>query len=63
LQKEQLVNELDRKITKYMVQIQQNDLTEGESGKASILMQTINDIERIGDHSKNIAQYILGMES
>lgn len=56
LQKEQLVNELDRKITEYMVQIQQNDLTEDESGKASILMQTINDIERIGDHAENIVE-------
>jgi phosphate:Na+ symporter len=56
LQKEQLVNELDRKITEYMVQIQQSDLTADESGRASILMQTINDIERIGDHAENIVE-------
>ncbi len=56
LQKEKLVNELDRKITEYMVRIQQNTLTEEESGKASILMQTINDIERIGDHAENIVE-------
>ena len=56
LQKEQLVNELDRQITEYMVRIQQNTLTADESGKASILMQTINDIERIGDHAENIVE-------
>ncbi|XEC94721.1 Na/Pi cotransporter family protein [Paenibacillus tarimensis] len=56
LQKEQLVNELDRKITDYMVKIQQSGLPEGESEKASILLQTINDIERIGDHAENIVE-------
>ncbi|MCR8643777.1 Na/Pi cotransporter family protein [Paenibacillus sp. N1-5-1-14] len=56
LQKEELINELDRKITEYMVKIQQNGLTEGEAAKASILMQTINDIERIGDHAENIVE-------
>jgi phosphate:Na+ symporter len=56
LQKEELVNELDRKIIEYMVQIQQNDLTEHESSKASILMQTVNDLERIGDHAENIVE-------
>lgn len=56
LQKEQLINELDRKITEYMVKIQQTGLPVGESEKASILMQTINDIERIGDHAENIIE-------
>ncbi|MCU6711766.1 Na/Pi cotransporter family protein [Paenibacillus sp. J5C_2022] len=56
LQKEQLVNELDRKITDYMVKIHQNGLTEGESEVASGLMHTINDIERIGDHAENIVE-------
>lgn len=56
LQKEQLVNELDRKITAYMVSIHQNGLPEKESGIASTLMQTINDLERIGDHAENIVE-------
>ncbi|WP_195574124.1 Na/Pi cotransporter family protein [Paenibacillus sp. 1001270B_150601_E10] len=56
LQKEQLVNELESKITEYMVKIQQNGLPEGESNKASTLMHTINDIERIGDHAENIVE-------
>lgn len=57
LQKEQLVNELDRKITDYMVKLhQQNGLPEGESEKASGWFQLINDIERIGDHAENIVE-------
>lgn len=57
LQKEELINELNRKITDYMVRIQQqNGLPEGESEKASGWFQLVNDIERIGDHSENIVE-------
>lgn len=56
LQKEQLINELDHKITEYMVKIHQNGLAPNEAGKASILMQTVNDLERIGDHAENILE-------
>lgn len=55
-QKEQLINDLDRKTTEYLVKIQQSSLNPQESDKASILMQTINDIERIGDHAENIVE-------
>jgi phosphate:Na+ symporter len=55
-QKEEIINDLDRKTTEYLVKIQQNSLNEQQSGKASILMQTINDIERIGDHAENILE-------
>jgi phosphate:Na+ symporter len=57
LQKEELINELNRKITDYMVKIQQqNGLPEGESEKASGWFQLVNDIERIGDHAENIVE-------
>lgn len=56
LQKEQLVNELERKITDYMVMIHQKGLPESESEKATGLMHTVNDIERIGDHAENIIE-------
>lgn len=56
LQKEQLINHLDRKAIEYLVKIQQSSLNEQESGKASILMQTINDLERIGDHAENMIE-------
>lgn len=56
LQKEEVINDLDKKITEYIVQIQQQSLNEHESGKASILLQSINDIERIGDHAENVVE-------
>lgn len=56
LQKEELINMLDKKTTEYIVRLQQSSLSERESGKASVLMQTINDIERIGDHAENIVE-------
>ncbi len=55
-QKEEIINDLDRKTTEYLVKIQQNSLNEQQSAKASILMQSINDIERIGDHAENILE-------
>ncbi len=56
IQKEEIINDLDKKTTEYLVQVQQNSLSEQESAKNSILMQTINDIERIGDHTENIVE-------
>lgn len=56
LQKEELINHLDKKITEYIVKLQQKSLNEHESSKASVLMQSINDLERIGDHAENIVE-------
>lgn len=57
LQKEELINELNRKITDYIIRIhQKNALPEGESEKASGWFQTVSDIERIGDHAENVVE-------
>lgn len=56
LQKESLVNELEHRITDYMVKIHQHGLPAEESVKASELMHIVNDIERIGDHAENIVE-------
>lgn len=56
LQKEKIINDLDKKTTEYLVKIQQSSMNEQESGKVSVLMQTINDLERIGDHAENIVE-------
>jgi len=56
LQKEEIINDLDKKITEYLVKLQQNSMNEQESQKSSILMQAINDLERIGDHAENIVE-------
>ncbi|MCM3128071.1 Na/Pi cotransporter family protein [Paenibacillus provencensis] len=58
LQKEQLINELNRKITDYIIKIHQNNdgLAAGETEKATGWFQTVSDIERIGDHAENMVE-------
>lgn len=54
--KETLVDELDHKITEYMVLLSQAALSEKDSNLHNLLFQTINDLERIGDHAENIVE-------
>jgi len=56
LQIEEVVNDLDRKITDYLVNLTQSSLSKIESNRATLLLQTINDIERVGDHAENIVE-------
>lgn len=58
LQKEELINELNRKITDYIIKIHQNNdgLAAGETEKATGWFQTVSDIERIGDHAENMVE-------
>ena len=53
---EEALNNLDHKITEYLVKISSNSLSQHESDEHSILMHMINDIERIGDHFENILE-------
>lgn len=56
LQKEELVNELNRKITDYIVKIHQKGLSPSESESATGWFQAVSDLERIGDHAENIVE-------
>lgn len=56
LQKEEIINDLDHKITDYLVKLSQSSLSELESNKSTLLLQTTNDIERVGDHVENIVE-------
>ncbi|PYZ95308.1 sodium-dependent phosphate transporter [Salipaludibacillus keqinensis] len=53
---EDAVNNLDRKITDYLVKISTNSLTSADSRLHSMLMDTVRDIERVGDHMENIVE-------
>ena len=55
---EDAINNLDRKITDYLVQISSRSLSEQESEKHAILADTVRDIERIGDHFENIVELL-----
>ncbi|MEW6524682.1 MAG: Na/Pi cotransporter family protein [Bacillota bacterium] len=56
LEKEEVVNELEREITVYMVTIYQRVLTRSQSERLNVLFNIVNDIERVGDHAENIAE-------
>lgn len=58
LQLEDAINNLDRKITDYLVDLASSSLSEHDSEEHSILMDTVRDIERIGDHFENIVELI-----
>ncbi|PAV29052.1 sodium-dependent phosphate transporter [Virgibacillus profundi] len=58
MQIEGALNNLDRKITDYLIDISAGSLSELESAKHTALMDTVRDIERIGDHFENIIELI-----
>lgn len=58
MQVEGALNNLDRKITDYLVAISAGTMSEIESNKHTALMDTVRDIERIGDHFENIIELI-----
>lgn len=57
-QLEDAINNLDRKITDYLVILSSSSLSAHESEEQSILVDTIRDIERIGDHYENILELV-----
>ncbi|RSK27127.1 Na/Pi cotransporter family protein [Bacillus sp. HMF5848] len=55
---EEAINNLDRKITDYLVAISGKSLSHVDSEVHSFLMDAVRDIERIGDHMENIVELI-----
>jgi phosphate:Na+ symporter len=58
VQIEDAINNLDRKITDYLVLLSASSLSPGESEEHSMLLDSVRDIERIGDHFENINELI-----
>ncbi|NLN06756.1 MAG: Na/Pi cotransporter family protein [Firmicutes bacterium] len=56
LQKEELVDSLEKEITVYLAELSQHSLTKAQSKEVSVLMHAVNDLERIGDHAQNLIQ-------
>ncbi|WMJ80381.1 Na/Pi cotransporter family protein [Clostridium sp. MB40-C1] len=56
LEQENLINFLQREITDYMILLANADLSQNQSQLVSSLFHVVSDIERIGDHSKNITE-------
>ncbi|RLK62780.1 Na/Pi cotransporter family protein [Atopobacter sp. AH10] len=55
---EQRINALERRIVEFLVKLSQESLSEDDSALIDELFQMVADIERIGDHSENIAEYV-----
>lgn len=55
---EDALNNLDQKITDYLVKISSQSLSGQDSTRHNILMDTVRDVERIGDHFENILELI-----
>ncbi|MFC1570562.1 Na/Pi cotransporter family protein [Candidatus Omnitrophota bacterium] len=53
---EQAVDNLQSAITQYLVELSQRDLMPETSSELPVLIHSVNDIERIGDHSENIIE-------
>lgn len=54
--REKIINNLEREITDYLVELSSYNLPEEDSKGLSATFHVINDIERIGDHAKNIIE-------
>lgn len=57
-QLEDAINNLDAKITDYLILISAESISASDSERHTVLMETVRDIERIGDHFENILELI-----
>lgn len=56
LQTEEDINEMEKLLTAFLVEVDNLSLTEAQHLMIKNLFYTVSDIERIGDHSENIAE-------
>lgn len=57
-EKENVIDELQSAITSYLIKISENDLDTRESAEYPIILHCVNDIEKIGDYSINLVEYV-----
>ncbi len=56
--KEEAVDNLQKEITKYLVELSRRSLSREEAQKLPVLLHTVNDVERIGDHAENLVELV-----
>lgn len=50
------INRMERDLSSFLVAISSHDITEVDTNRIASMIKIVSDIERIGDHSKNIAE-------
>ncbi|MEA4827704.1 MAG: PhoU domain-containing protein, partial [Clostridium sp.] len=55
-EQEKLINFLQREVTDFMVSLSNTNLSEQQSDLITSLFHVVSDMERIGDHAKNIIE-------
>lgn len=55
-QNEKIINEMERIMTSFLVQVDNLSLTEEQHQVIKNLFYTVSDLERVGDHAENIAE-------
>lgn len=55
-EQEDAVDNLQKEITQYLVELSQKDLEKSEAEEIPVLLHSVNDVERIGDHAINILE-------
>ena len=55
-EKENLIDKYEDKLGSYLMQLTGGDMTENQSKQVSILLHTISDFERLGDHAVNLSK-------
>ncbi len=53
---EEAIDLLQKEIIQYLVEISEKDLDKADSEKIPVLVHSVNDVERIGDHAENIIE-------
>ena len=61
--REKLINELQKLILNYLLKLSKASLNEDSRETVDALFNTVNDIERIGDHAENIAELAKDMSN
>ncbi len=54
--KEQAIDHFQTTITRYLVDLSQRNLSREEAPQLPVLMHTVNDLERVGDHATNLSE-------
>ncbi|WP_201750373.1 Na/Pi cotransporter family protein [Senegalia massiliensis] len=55
-EEEKRINQLERDITEYLAELTRASLTYEQHGTLTTLLNTVNDLERVGDHADNMAE-------